>query len=306
MTDDPFGSLMGWVRPSPDQIDAVLASLPRPIFASAAPDLVRRAKVYRGGDVYLYKAWSDVQGKYPDYVAQQIGDCTSFGSGHDVDLRECVEIALGKEPEEYKETCTEAIYGIGREIANMLGGPDGCYGGAVAKAVTEVGTISREVVGAYSGQRATDWGRTGTPADIKQKCGDHKIKTTSLVSTWDELVAAISNGYPVIVCSDQGFTMTRDSKGICEAQGSWAHCMLIAGLMYVGTQDECAVICQSWGPNTPSGPTPNDLPNFAFGARKSVVQRMLSGNDSYAFSNFDGYPSRPLPSDWTFSGWSGF
>lgn len=301
-----FENLGGWIRPSPDQIYHTLASLPHPVFGDAAPDLVRRAKVYKGTDVYLYKAWTDVLGKMPDYPAQQIGDCTSFGTGHSVDLRACIEIAIDKESEEFKETSTEAIYGIGREIAYMLGGGDGCYGGAVARAVTEVGTISREVVGAYSGRRAKDWGGRGVPADIKQKCGDHKVKTASLVSTWDELVAAISNGYPVEVCSDQGFTMTRNEKGICEAQGSWAHCMMIAGLMYVGTGDECAVICQSWGPNTPSGPTPNDMPNFSFGARRRVVERMLAGRDSYALSKFDGYPGRPLPSDWTFSGWSGF
>jgi hypothetical protein len=283
-----------------------LAALPRPSFSDAAPDLVRRAKVYRGTDVYLFKAWHQALGSYPNYPAQQIGDCTSFGTGHSVDLLQCVQMALGGQSEAYKETCTEAIYGIGRAIAGMLGGGDGCYGGAVARAVTEVGTVSREVVGPYTGQRAKSWGARGVPDDVKQKCAEHKVKTASMVKTWDELVAALSNCYPIIVCSDQGFTMTRNSMGICEAQGSWAHCMGISGIMYVGTENECAVIDQSWGPNVPSGSTPNDMPNFSFGARRRVVERMLAGQDSYALSTFDGYPGQPIPSDWTFGGWSGF
>jgi hypothetical protein len=41
----------------------------------------------------------------------------------------------------------------------MLGGGDGCYGAALAKAVTEVGVVPREAVGAYSGERAKEWGR---------------------------------------------------------------------------------------------------------------------------------------------------
>lgn len=293
----------GWTRPTEEQIEWTLGCLPMPVFAHAAPHLMRAAPV---GDVYLFKAFKDVLGKYPSYVAQQIGDCTSFGTGHGTDLLECVEVAIGHENEDFKETCTEAIYGIGREIAGMLGGEDGCYGGAVARAVTESGTISREVVGPYSGQRAKSWGATGVPSDVKAKLADHKVGTASLVQTWDELVAALSNGYPVLVCSNQGFTMTRNDKGICEAQGNWAHCMMIGGIMYVGTNDECAVIFQSWGPNTPDGPTPNDMPDFSFGARRRIVENMLSGRDSYALSKFAGYPGRPLPSGWTFDGWSGW
>lgn len=209
-------------RPDPVANARIIASLPHPIFAQAAPELMGGTQT----DVFLYKAWKDATGGYPHYVAQQIGDCTSFGSGHAVDLLQAVQIAIGKMAQEWKETCTEALYGAGREIANMLGSGDGCYGGAMAKAVSTVGIIPRSEVGAYSGQRAKQWGNTGTPADVKTKMGQHKVKTTSLVQTWDELFAALSNGYPVIVCSNQGFQLTRNDKGIAEAQGSWPHCVL--------------------------------------------------------------------------------
>lgn len=265
--------------------------------SALAPHLYAAAPT---GDILLYKAWKDVLGDYPKYVAQAIGDCTSWGAGHAVDLLEAVQIVIGKKAEAWKESCTEALYGAGREIANMLGGGDGCFGGALAKAVSQVGDIARDDVGPYSGQRAKEWGRTGTPAAVKAKMKDHLVKDVALVKTFDELRAALGNGYPVTVASDQGFQMTRNDKGICEAHGSWSHQMMICGILYTGTSDECAVIANSWGDEAFSGPTPNDIPKFAFGARRRVVEGMLGGGDSWAFSNFNGFPGQPLPSHWTY------
>lgn len=229
-----------------------------------------------------------------------VHNCTSFGAGHAVDLLAAVQIVVARKPESWKEACTEALYGEGREIANMLGGGDGCYGGALAEAVSKVGVIPREAVGPYSGKRAQQWGRTGTPADIKAKSHDHLVGAVALVSTWDELRAALGNGYPVTVASNQGFQMVRDDKGICEARGSWAHQMMICGIFYSGTSDECAVIANSWGDDAFSGPAPNDMPVFAFGGRRRTVERMLAAGDSWAFSNFDGFPGQVIPSDWTY------
>lgn len=294
-----FDHLMGW-RHDEEGIRRVAATMPYPVFAQAAPHLMGDGT---DKDIFLYLAWKDVLKDYPAYIAQQIGDCTSFGTGHAIDLLQCVQIAIGKKAQEFQETCTEALYGDGRRIANMLGGGDGCYGSALAKAATQYGVVPRKEVGPYSGQRAQSWGATGTPDDVNTKASKHKIQTTSMVSTWEELCAALSNGYPVTVCSNQGFTMQRDQNGVCYPQGSWGHCMMIAG---VRNSTGHALICQSWGPNTPSGPLANDQPNFSFWAPKDTVSAMISLQDSWAFSSFDGYPGQPLPSNWTQAGWSGF
>ena len=290
----------GWVH-DPIGVKQVLRSLSLPLFGAGAPHLMGAAPT----DVYLYKAWEDVNsGSYPDYPAQQIGDCTSFGTGHGVDLLACVQVAIGNKAETWKEACTEAIYGEGREIAGILGGGDGCYGAAVAKAVNQFGVTTREAVGPYSGRRAQEWGARGVPNDVKSSGKDHTVRTISLVSTWAELQAALSNGYPVTVCSNQGFAMTRDARGICRPSGSWGHCMLICGIMYVGTSDECAVIANSWGNTAFFGPTPNDMPPFAFGAERPVVEGMLGVGDSWALSSFDGFPGQSLPSAWTYGGFA--
>ena len=99
----------------------------------------------------------------------------------------------------------------------MLGqSGDGCYGAAAVKAMTSIGEVSREQLGTdgtYSGDRAKAWGTNGIPADMVAKAAPFKLGSAALVSTWDELVAALGNGYPVTICTDQGFTMDRDPQG---------------------------------------------------------------------------------------------
>ena len=134
---------------------------------------------------------------------------------------------------EYRETDTEFIYATSRQVAGILDTGDGSYGAAAVKAMTTIGMVSREMLGAdgtYSGDRAKEWGRTGPPHDLETKAAPYKLGSAALVSTWDDLVAAITNGYPVTICTNQGFSLTRDSDGFCEAQGTWGHCMVIGGL----------------------------------------------------------------------------
>jgi hypothetical protein len=275
--------------------------MPRPFFADAARDLARSGA---GKTVLLYKAFKDVNGgRYIDYPAQTIGDCVSHGFGHGIDLLEAVQISVAKRAEQFKQTATEAVYGMARvDIGGERSWSDGAVGAWAAKAVSTIGTVSRDVVGPYDGNRAKQWGHDGVPADIKAKAGEHKVKTTSLVTTYEELEDALANGYPVTVCSNQGFTLTRDADGFCRAKGSWSHCMLIVGVRADDRPGAC--IFQSWGSDVPSGPLALDQPPNSFWAERDVVERMLAMQDSWSLSSFDGYPAQDLPSHWTYDGFA--
>lgn len=255
---------------------------------------VQAATTEPDGPIMLYRAWCDVLGKYPDYPAQQIGDCVSFGHGHANDLLQCVEICFG-EPAEYRETDTEFIYGESRKISGHLGWGDGSYGAAAVKAMLNVGVVSREMLGtngAYSGKRAKDWGYWGPPADVEKEAAPYKLGSVAKIEDWPTLVAAVWNGFPVTICSNQGFTLQRDSQGFCRASGHWGHCMLIAGLRF---DRPGALICNSWGPDAQSGPTALDQPLFSFWADKAVVERILSAGDSWALSKAPEFVKRQLP-----------
>jgi hypothetical protein len=247
----------------------------------------------------LYKAWTDVLGTEPNYPAQEIGDCVSFGHGHGNDLLQCIEIKLGQ-PLDYRETDTEFIYAASRMVAGILGESDGSYGAAAVKAMSAIGMVSRQMLGndgPYTGQRARAWGISGPPHDLEVKASSHRLGAAALVSTWDELVAAISNGYPVTICTEQGFTVTRDSDGFCRASGTWGHCMLIAGIRF---DRPGACILQSWGVDVPTGPTALGQPTWSFWADQAVVESILSEGDSWALSRAPAFATRVLPPSWKY------
>ena len=298
MEEARFG---GWIH-RPDEVAQHLATLDKPTFASAAPSLAGGGS---GKTTLLYKAFKEVNGgSYIDYPAQQIGDCVSHGFGHGVDLLECVQIATSHKSESLKQTATEAIYGMARVDVGggQLGRSDGAVGAWAAKAVSTFGTVSRDVVGPYDGNRAKQWGSRGVPAEIKTAAGAHKVRTATLVSTYEELEDALANGYPVPVCSNQGFTLTRDPQGFCSPHGTWGHCMLIVGVRADERPGAC--IFQSWGSTMPDGPLALDQPSNSFWAERDVVVSMLAMQDSWAISDFDGYPGRALPAAWSYDGFA--
>jgi len=290
MNHDPTIHLTGWID-DPARV---------PLAATFAPPLARVAPRLIGADenVYLYKAWKEALGDYPPYVAQQIGDCTSFGSGHAVDLLQCVEIVIGDQPLIYHETCTEFIYGCGREIAGMLGGGDGCYGTAVAKALVDVGAIPRTLIGAYEGRRAKEWGARGVPPELKTTASDFKVGSAAMLTTLDELDAALANGYPSAGGFSQGFTMRRDQHGCCQQSGRWGHEQCCIGRRRRNGRREY-LLGQSWGPNVPDGPLTDDQPDFSFWIDETAMASILSQRDFLAFSKFPGFERRPLPASWT-------
>jgi hypothetical protein len=288
-------SLCGWK--GIDAVQKVMAAR-FPSLQRAGPRLFSSAPP-SNAPVLLYKAWYDVLGKDPGYPAQQIGDCTSFGHGHANDLLQCIEIGLGS-PMEYRETDTEFIYGASRQVAGILGTGDGSYGSAACHAMCSIGTVSREMLGTtgtYSGARAEAWGKTGPPQAYQIQAAPYKLGMAAEVTTWDGLVAAITNGYPVTICTGQGFVMTRDPDGFCAPEGTWGHCMLIAGIRF---DRPGACILQSWGPDQPTGPTALGQPDWSFWCDQQTVEEILAEGDSWALSKSAGFVQRALPPAWSY------
>jgi hypothetical protein len=299
-----FSQFFGWVDDY-DTREATRQAAGLSYFADVARPLMMGAD--GNSDILLFRAWHDALGSYPNYPAQQIGDCESFGHGHADDLSQCVEACLSGSDLQYEETCTEALYGAGREAGGMLGGGDGCYGSAMVKAMATIGVVPRSAVGPYSGQRAKQWGRSGIPAEVRQLAANYKFGQAALVTTYDEMIAALANGNPVTISSNCGFEggggFRRNAQGICEAGGTWGHCMLICGRITSDGTDT-AVIAQSWGNQQPSGPVVFDMPLYCFRARREVVERrILAQRDSYAITKAPAFKRRPLPANWTNSGW---
>jgi len=191
------------------------------------------------------------------------------------------------------------IYGGSRvEIGGGKIRGDGSVGAWAARFVSKYGVIARGKYGKYDLQsydeaRCREYGSRGVPDDLEPVAKQHPVQSVSNVRSWDECKAAIRNGYPVAVCSNQGFTMHRDADGFCRASGTWAHCMAIVGVR--GGSRPGAFLLNSWGPNAHTGPRgPGDPSPAGFWAEAPVVDRMLKQGDSWAFSHAVGFPARKL------------
>ena len=287
----------GWVN-DPDAVQAVAAELPIPSFADT--------EAFQAGedgpeDVFLWDACRKVTGDLlPPRNQGQVGSCVAFGTASAIEHLQCVQIASGSR-EEYRDLAQEVIYGGSRvEVGGGRIAGDGSVGAWAARFVSKYGVVARGKydsidLSKYDERRCRQYGDAGVPDPLESVAKKHPVKAVTNVKTWAECRSAVRNGYPVAVCSTQGFRMKRDADGFCPPQGSWAHCMAIVGVQ--GGRRPGAFILNSWGGSAHTGPVGAGDPSPAgFWADANVVDRMLRQGDSWAFSGVNGFPARKL--DW--------
>jgi hypothetical protein len=237
-------------------------------------------------------------GHLPNY-RQEIGDCVSFGAKNAVQYLTCVQIAQGQR-DEYHHAFPPFIYGTSRHDigGDRLGGSDGSLGVWAAEAVKKFGVLFADdsAVPSYSSQVASQWGsRSGPPREFYDVARDNPVRSCAKVTTYAQVRDALANGYPVTVASNQGFAMEgRQSDDKCWGvpQGSWAHQMCFIGVDDDSSRPGCFCL-NSWGkdlwPIHPDGAPPG---GFWVDAR--IVERMVGQDDSFAYSQFEGFPAQKL------------
>lgn len=238
-------------------------------------------------------------GHLPNY-RQEIGDCVSFGMKNVIQYLQCVQIAQGQRFE-YHHVFPPYIYGVSRHNigGDRLGNSDGSLGSWAAEGVRKYGILFADDkdVPPYSGSVATKWGsRSGPPDFTYQLAKDNLVKSTAKVTTFDEAAAAISNGYPVTVASDVGFAgnnmqgQVQNGKLWERASGSWGHQMCFIG---VDMNDRSMFCLNSWGSDLWSN-QPDGAPPGGFWISERDANRILGQDDSWACSQFDGFPAQKL------------
>lgn len=291
----------GWIL-DPDQIDANLDPI-----RTAHFDLTAAGKAVMGDeDVFLWQSVRKVNNRgppwYPNVDQKSVGCCVGCGWKHSADICQATSILSGH-PAEWKPVSVEAIYGGSRvEIGGGTIRGDGSVGAWAAKWCSTYGLAAMEKypdadLSTFDPARARAWGKSGVPKGVEQVAKSHPVKSTALVKTWADVKRAIQQGYPVAVCSNQGFTMTRNADGFARASGTWGHCMCICGVRKA--PHEGGFILNSWGDSAHSGPVwPADAPVAGFWADSTVIARMVGEGDSFALSDVVGFPARSI--DWGF------
>lgn len=285
----------GWID-DPVAVQHVQSTLAVPVFATTAANEVSDLPDH----AYLWEAHRKQFGANPEPKNQgSVGSCVSFGTNTAIRRTMACEIFAG-ELEEFRDIAEEVTYGGSRiEVGGGRIRGDGSVGAWAAKFVEQWGVVARAVYGSldlsrYSESRCRDFGRNGVPSDLEDAARQHPVKTVTQVRNWEEAKRALASGYGIAICSDQGFEMRRDGRGIADPRGSWAHCMALDGY-HVEAGREYGHIENSWGPDAHTGPVGwGDPPTSGFWAESGVIDRMLRQNDSWAFSAVQGFPARSL------------
>ena len=299
--------------PNPEGTAEFLRELPEPKFAQAGRDCMDNV---RKVDTFLYRfadeAHRAVYGTpFTAWNQGSAGTCVSFGWGVGSYIGQAVDWKQGELPKPPLLVATEPIYGGSRTFGRMppvtnAGWSDGSYGGAAARWVsgrcrdTEVGGILfREKVGefdlsTYSISLSRQWGAYGPPRAVAVAAANKRAMAVAQVSTWDELVAAITSGYCVPICSNVGFeaTSTRDQWGALPRGGNWGHCMCCVAVRFAannpGGPPDGVLILNSWGTSWVRGPRwPADQPEGSFWCSKADIEAILRQGDSFAIGGVE-------------------
>lgn len=297
----------GWTPPKePPQVNEVWQS-----------QLQELAKYNDGEDVllyrYLYKALEDndqltnieKETKRLESLDQgQFGHCVGAATARCIDILKACDIYIRNEPEKWVvESNHSAIYAIGRH--DNRGNYDGSTGKWQTDALKKYGTLfNLDYGGGFDLKnldlaKGREWAARGVPEELLKYASDHKVISCALVTTIDEAIAALQNGYPINTCSNVGYNSTRGQFGELRIQGSWAHSMAVVGYRSGKTDSapEGFLILQSWGNNWCNGPIWNDQPHGAFWVSVDDFRKHLRYNDTWAIAGFEGFKRRELKWD---------
>lgn len=235
-------------------------------------------------------------GKDYEPKQQQTTDCVGFAYASGVDHLTATQIYLhGTDERWVAEACAEAIYGGARiNVAHRRAGK-GAVGAWAAEWVRDYGVVLRLKYGRwdlreYDWQLSRRWGRSGVPNQLCRYAAEHRVKTVSLVRTWRGVRDAVANGHPVVICAREGFHPERDQDGFLTPYGVWQHATCVVGI--TDRERPGALIANSWGANWVRGPPGFYCPPGCFWVDADVIQQMVSQEDSFALSGYDGYPKQ--------------
>jgi len=272
-------------------------------------------------DVDLCDIYKEVTGlEWDDTDQNPNGTCVGHGPKKAATMEIACEAKAGIVSWPGADVAIEPVYGFMRyEIgakkhgSNLNRGGDGGVGSWAAEALTELGFLLMKAYGSidftnYDKQRVLQYGRNGVPDELESVAKETTIKQAVLIEDEQQAWAMIGQLRPLVHCSNQGFSMRRNSDGTCDANDSWAHCAMWDGRFTLPNGTKVLRYGNSWNggrhrggylgsPITVQGKNgPIKLSGCQFLVPLRVVGSMCrSGRETYAFVGVDGLkPRRPL------------
>lgn len=205
---------------------------------------------------------------------QRAGTCGGRAGSRGLDILQCIQIAAGKAAK-FRPASHAWLYFLARREWNMLGKGDGVASGSIPDAMAKYGALQREECGdtdqdsPQTDRLAQLWGAGRIDrADLERYLGlanDNLVTARLRVNSAQELADGLAAGGVGVISDAQGYTMTRDSEGVCHPSGTWYHYHTREGVLVLPSGRRVFAYGQSWGKNTPKGPPLPDFPDNCFG-----------------------------------------
>lgn len=245
-----------------------------------------------------FKAAVAMDAEFGSYESQTTGDCVSHSTRNAGMMDYCIDAMFGET--EYKgRLATENIYGHrghggqGASCSRLAlyvsqQGP----GGFLPRQRYEAGGNSVDL-STYNSRTGHNWGRSGTPSWLNTIAAKNKALRVASLKSIDEAIAALSLGYGISMCSGLGFSSSRNSDGVAEQRGGWAHAMAWVAVddtdwAHQNYGGPLFLIQNSWG-RFNSGGKRHEQPDGSFFIRPQVAERMVRGGGGFVISSVRGF-----------------
>lgn len=238
-----------------------------------------------------------------------IYQCVGNGGGQATWYLSAAEVVRLRDPEQVILPFYLLPYGRSRFHAGMRGRGDGSFGSAFAKAIRTEGILPATTEGLpkWTDQGGITWGSSveyewsdgaAIPSKWMEMSKKHLVKTTAQLRSADDAREALRNYYPCTIASDWGGQMRPTQQGepavlLNRRTTTWMHQMSLQGWWDHPTLGEIFYILNSWGVDA-HGQPPDDAPPGGFWVKKSEMESIIRQGDSFAFSQFDGFPAQDL------------
>lgn len=285
-------------------------------FREVGAEAVAKAKhedvfLYR----YVYEAHRRAYGREWECLDQgAAGTCISFAFSLGATTALSVDHVVGQMAEAPLTCASEPVYGGARTFGvgrSSHPGGDGATGFGAARWLSgncpgrpEIGgVLFRKPYGTvdlttYSIPLSRQWGATGVPLELAREAFKTRATAVANVTTWQELVASVERGSPVVLASSVGYGRmdnrppVRDADGFLPRGKPWSHAMLVWATRH---DREGGLIQNSWGSSFCSGPKwPNDQPDGSFWADRENIEAALVQGDCWAVGGITGFKWREL------------
>lgn len=242
-----------------------------------------------------------------------VHNCVGNGAETVVNNLQALDIAIRNDAEVYVPLFLGYHYGRGRFHSGINGRGEGSTGSGQAEAIREDGVVAYNVDGLPQPKITPIDGGNGEiwtwGASVEMTWSDGKriqdtwiqlgrkrlCKTTSPIRNAEDAKASIANYYPITIASDWGGMMQPPvTEGVLlnRRVTTWNHQMCILAYWKHPKLGLIFWIQNSWA--DAHGRCPSGAPAGGFWVKAKDVDYICSQGDSFAFSQWDGFPAQDL------------